>query len=210
MRQVNLLIFLFVVFAYSGLAQKSLFGISPPSSSMFKLVSTPMGQPLPASPSRNSERIKIKSLITRDSSSYIVYTKEFVGNKHVPDYYELTQMALLMKDTNFVWEIVPDTSDLHHFRVFTYFPGAMSHRERFTDQDKYFNYKMFKYSNKAVYGEEIPLMIIYEDDLKTKKTEQLINHFLKGDSIIDVAKKEFPYSEINRYILIYYVMNCLN
>lgn len=211
MRRIHIFIFIFIVSICDSLAQKTLFGISPPSSSMYKLETTPMGQYIPdANPSRNSERIKIRNLIDKDSSSFIVYTKEFIDNKHVPDYFELTQNALFMKDTNFSWEIVPDTSDLHHFKVFTYFPGAMSRRERFTDQDKYFNYKMFKYSNKAVYGKEVPLMIIYEDDLNTKKTEQLINRYLNGDSIIDIEKKEFPYSDIKRYILIYYIMKCLN
>lgn len=202
MRQINILVFLFVTFVYSGLSQ------TPLPSSMFKLVTTPAGQPLPGPrPSRDSERIKIKNRIARDSSSYIVYTREFVDNKRVPDYYELTQIALFMKDTNFAWEIVPDTSELHYFKVFTFFPGAMSCREKYTGQDKYFSYKRFKYSNEAVYEKEVPLMIIYEDDLETKKTERLINQFLKGDSIIDAKKKGFPYSEIHRYILIYYVMN---
>ena len=137
MRQINILVFLFVTFVYSGLSQ------TPLPSSMFKLVTTPAGQPLPGPrPSRDSERIKIKNRIARDSSSYIVYTREFVDNKRVPDYYELTQIALFMKDTNFAWEIVPDTSELHYFKVFTFFPGAMSCREKYTGQDKYFSYKL--------------------------------------------------------------------
>ena len=202
MRQINILIFLLMTFVYRGLSQ------TPLPSSMYKLVSTPAGQPLPGpKPSRDSERIKIRNRIARDSSSYIVNTKEVEDNKHVPDYFELTQIALFMKDTNFAWEIVPDISALHHFKVFTYFPGATSCREKFTGQEKYFGYKKFKYSNEAVYGKEVPLMIIYEDDLETRKTERLINQFLKGDSIIDTKKKGFPYSEIHRYILIYYIIN---
>ena len=99
---------------------------------------------------------------------YVIYTKEYLNNSQVKDSYEFTQCAFFMKDHNFSWEIVPDTV-VYTILKYLLFSRAMSVRQKFTNEDNYFSYKQFKYEQTAEYGKEIPLLIIYEDDLKVGK-----------------------------------------
>ena len=54
---------------------------------------------------------------------------------------------------------------------------------------------------------KIPLLIIYEDDLKSRKTESLIRQFLNKEGLIDLEKITFPYDKIDRYVIVSYVLN---
>lgn len=201
-----LIIFLGGTFSLKVWSQNSTLNF-PGNQSLYKLETQSKGQQPVMYPSRDSERIKIKHHFTRDSSTYVIYTKEYLNNSQVKDSYEFTQCAFFMKGHDFSWEIVPDTSSLHYFKVFTFFPGAMSVRQKFTNEDNYFSYKQFKYDQTAEYGKEIPLLIIYEDDLKSRKAESLIRQFLDKDGLIDLEKVVFPYDKINRYVIVSYVLN---
>lgn len=180
------------------------------NSSLYKRITTKTGEAVPGpTPALNAERIKIVNHITVDSTIYFVYIKEFVNNKRVIDYYELTERVFLNKDRNFSWEIIVDTSAVNCVRMFTYIPGSSSHRVKTTGQDKYFGYHIFENQKNVIYEKEIPLVIIYEDDFESRKTEQMIKK-QSSNNLIKSNKKDFICSKIERYILIYYIAKTLN
>ncbi|RHJ93005.1 hypothetical protein [Parabacteroides bouchesdurhonensis] len=175
--------------------------------SLYKLKTRKIGEWSPdPKPNPNTPKTKIINQITKDNSKYTIYIKEYVEGKPLYDPYAILGIYNANKNYNVHWEIDPDTTSKHQLRIFSIFPdGSMAIRERTCNADEYFNYVYFKYSKDVVYEKEIPLVFIYEDDLKERMNEQFVNKYLGKNTVIDVEKRAFPFSKFRRYILIYYI-----
>lgn len=168
-------------------------------------ITTRKGEKAEPQPAANSEYFKINCNILKDSIQFALYAKEFKGGKHVSDDFERINSGLFFKGDKLTWEIVPDLSDKHHLKLFMYFPGMTACRQKLTSLNKCFKYRLYKEVQGANYGVNVPLMIVYEDDMYTGGVERFINEFV-GQGLLDpVSKKnEKLLAGLDRYIIVYY------
>lgn len=166
---------------------------------------TRKGEKAEPQPAANSEYFKIKCNILKDSIHFALYAKEFKGGKHVPDDFERINSGLFFKGDKLIWEIVPDLSDKHHLKLFMYFPGMTVCRQKLTSLNKCFKYRLYKETQSAAYGKNVPLMLVYEDDLYSGEVERFINEFA-GQGLLEPVsvKNEKLLAGLDRYIIIYY------
>lgn len=173
-----------------------------------RLVSVPTNKSyLIDKPSAKSESIKIINRSIKEEGQYLIYTKEYRNQKHIENQFELTESTYVKKHSTLSWTLIPDTSDCKHIKIFSFYPsGGMALREGITlDSTKYFDYKFFHYSKELTKNQEIPLLIVYESDLKDRTRQNSVKEYLY-DGKFKAEDKNKIIEIFDRYILVYYIL----
>lgn len=132
-----------------------------------------------------------------------LYIDEYTNNKHIKNEDNLLDSRTYSSNDYFSAEIVADTSNLEKLTIYTMLPGTISYKYRYINKDHKFKSIPFAY-NELNNDENIPIIFLYEDDINNSM-EKIINKYTRNDSLLihfDCQKK--PFSEIKRYIAIYY------
>lgn len=198
----SFILLILLTYPISAWGQQNLF---PPKG--VRLVSTPSEFQPKISASPGSESLKIKHKAMKEGNTiYTIYTKEFRNQKYVPDPFDLTETASTAKDGILSWILVPDTANCQHVKIYShYLSGSVSIRERaITEPDKYFDYKFFHYTEELAYGKEIPLLIIFESDMRYRSKQTVLDKFIKDGKLNPEDKEEIT-SKLDRYLLVYYI-----
>ena len=157
-------------------------------------------------PAENSEYIKYKIPEFSDDIHFSLYIKEYTDGKEIPDTLSRILSGNVSKE-NIIFELVPDTSDIKIFELFTYTPGFISYNNKVPNKNSTFKYYQFQKHDEIQFEKETPLLLIYEDDISDSKTEAFIKPLLKNNILTeDAAKKGNLYSKIKRYCIVYYTI----
>jgi hypothetical protein len=160
-------------------------------------------------PAPGCERFKMRCEVTKDSSDFVLYLREYVDGemKEEPPWREKVEYGNYLKGRTVFWEVVPDISVTDTLKVFVYFPGTTIIRWKFAEKGKCFKYILYRSQEKTGSTDEIPLMLFYEDDVATNQTEQLVKqHAKEGKLNPDVAKNKLLLSKIKRYAILTHVL----
>lgn len=151
-----------------------------------------------------------KTIINKSDKkvSYKICLKEYVDHKHKPDDFELIEFVSLTEGGSLQWILTPDTSNCQHIKIFSHYrSGSMSLREKITvDPNKYFDYKFFHYSKDIICNEEVPLLLIYEANIKNRFEQKGVCRFLHNGMLNSQNIEEIT-SQLNRYMIVYYIAN---
>lgn len=153
-------------------------------------------------PKSSLPRIKIKALKFASNTIVSIYMKEFINKEWKKSEYDLIEKSQYNVKNSFSVEIVADTANAEQLIIYTLLPGSITLRYKKINNDNRFRAIPFKM--KSTINEEVPLLFLYENK-KNSNTEHYINSYLENDSLDVIFNKDkMPFSEINRYIIIYY------
>jgi hypothetical protein len=163
-------------------------------------------------PSPLSKVFKIRTSPFSQDVELKLYMDEYVNGKKIilTNLYnlELLLWRKYKKGNTGLWEIIPDVTDVttkQKLHLFVNSPGVIEHREKTTVPLRYFAYNIYRNSDEKL-DTPIPVLLIYEDDIQTKKNTDIIQKYVVQDSLrTDVNEKIF--SEIERYFFIYYILS---
>lgn len=155
-------------------------------------VTTRFGEDISPKPSDTSERFNVSCSITEDDTQFLLFAKEFVDGKHVVDDIERINSGWFHKGNELFWEVVPDTTNRQHIKLFMYFPGMITLRQKITRDDKCLKYSKFKTTKTPTYSQETPIMLIYEDDIPTGDTIILPDNRLLA-TVLNISQKRFSF-----------------
>ena len=150
------------------------------------------------SPSDDSERIKYKIKIEKDSAFYSL--KGDVIEKGVIDDRFPGAIVLnnkVFKGNEILFEVVPDISKPNIMTLYTYMPGGTSFKYLFCDNNGKIKYKKFEVADQLK-NNLIPLILCYVDNEKND-TEKLLEKYLK-DNLISITSNEELQEKILKYI----------
>lgn len=154
-------------------------------------------------PSPELKRFKVKSDIFKTETTVTLFLEEYHENKKIETDDDLLESGIYANNTRFSVEIVPDTSNAETLKIHTLLPGSISYKYKNINKDRVF--KSIPFSKKNQIGKkDIPIVFLYEDDL-SNKMENIISKYIINDSLsVQLDHTSKPYSEINRYIAIFY------
>jgi hypothetical protein len=172
-----------------------------------KLISVPHGTVtgLP-SPSPFSQIIKFRTYPFSQSLDLKVYLEEYAQGKKVSDPLEIVYWGRGSKGDVFFCELIPDLINMQHLHLFLNTPRIMGHREKQTEFPKYFRYSIYQKAKEESIDTPVPLILIYEDDIKTEKNKKIVESYLVNDSLEIVKNKELL-PKIERYFLVHYQLS---
>ena len=176
---------------------------------LFKTISTPRSSNdnMIPKPSAHSEHIKIITPALASDVSFNLRIKEYVNGKEVSDYLSNIFTGNVSKGNKIIFELVPDKSDLFHFKLFTYFPGSTWARYKKPKTNSTFKYCQFQRKDEINLETEVPLLFIYEDNISDSNVEVFINSLLENNKLSEsVAQEKNIYSIIKRYCIVYYTI----
>jgi hypothetical protein len=195
-------LFLFVIQCPSVYAQKNI-----DFKKDVKLISVPHGTVTGfPSPSPFSKIIKIRTYPFSQSLDLKVYMGEYVKGEKAPDPLEIVYWSRGSKGDVFVCELIPDLINIQHLHLFLNTPRMMSHREKQTVFPKYFRYSIYQKAKGESIDTPVPLILIYEDDIKTGKNKNIVERYIVNDSL-ETAKNKELLPQIERYLLVYYQLS---
>lgn len=174
------------------------------------VVSTPRGAKSDVpTPSPLSKIFRIRTSPFSQDVELKLFMDEYVnGKKILPT--NLYGLELLLwrkynKGSTGLWELIPDVTIKQKLHLFVNSPGIIGHREKTTVPFRYFAYNIYQNYDEKL-DTPIPVLLIYEDDVQTKKNTNVIQKYVVQDSLrTDVNEKIF--SEIERCFLIYYKLS---
>ena len=172
-----------------------------------KLISTPTGAKtnLPT-PSPLCKVIKVRSKPFDQSLDLKVCLEEYFNGQKISHPLEMVHWASGDKGDVFVCEIIPDLSNMQQFRLFLNVPGIRCFREKHTLFPKYFEYCIYKKPNQEDIDGRFPLILVYEEDIRTSKNKKIIENYLVNDSLA-MENDEELLPQIERYFLVYYQLS---
>ena len=159
-------------------------------------------------PSDDSERIKYRIEIKRDSSSYTLKADKYENGVYISDHIfleELDFIGKVYKGDIIFFEMVPDISDLSKMTLFTYFPYGTRYTYLDNPGSKQIKYRKFVNVDHAKFN-MIPLMICYIDD-EQNNAEKLLDKYSKENLITINSKNELQekiLKNITKCLLVYY------
>jgi hypothetical protein len=174
------------------------------------LKTTKRGDPLSNTPSPESERFKMNCVAPKDTNYFTMSFREYVDGKKREEYKELEEIyhGRYTKGDKFSWEVVPDVSDRDTFRLFVNFPVMYIRRMKIINAGKCFKYAPYQPIEHTGQTDEIPLMLIYEDDIATPETEKFVKKYTTDGKLSpDAAKNKALLSKIKRYVILLYTLN---
>jgi hypothetical protein len=159
------------------------------------------------SPSEKSEFIKILIPEFPHDVRVELIIREYVDGKEIPDDLALILFKNYSKDNKITFELVPDTSDLKHFKLFVYHPESLSARNKFPSENSTFRFYKYQRTDNREEGVKIPLLLIVEDSIHNPGSPSLINPYLINNTLPEtVAQKHKLYDKIRRYCIVYYII----
>lgn len=176
--------------------------------SLYRLHTTAPGEKLPLEgPSSEAIGHKIKHVVDKEGIKYTIMMEEYQQGKRIDDPFSTIDWVLPEKGAKIRWELVVDTTSSSLTRVFVLKPnGGFSHRMCVPRSGKHLNYVYIPYEPTLIYDQDIPLGLIYEEDSSHPKQENWIKAFIEKNKSL----KDFPFSRLERYFLIYYHANQTN
>lgn len=176
--------------------------------SLYRLQTTGPGEKRPLEgPSSGAFGHKIKHIIDQEGIKYTIRLEEYQQGKRIDDPFDTMDWALPEKGAKLRWELVVDTTSFSLTRVFALKPnGGFSHRQCMPRSGKHLNYVYIPYEPTLIYDQDIPLCLIYEEDSSHPKQEKWIKAFIEKNKSL----KDFPFSRLERYFLIFYHANQTN
>lgn len=172
--------------------------------SLYRLHTTAPGEKLPLEgPSSEAIGHKIRHVVDKEETKYIIMLVEYLQGKRIDDSFGPMELAFSGKGAKIRWELVVDTTSSSLTRVFALKPnGGFSHRQCMPRSGKHLNYVY----PTLIYDQDIPLCLIYEEDSSHPKQENWIKAFIEKNKSL----KDFPFSRLERYFLIFYHANQTN
>ena len=177
--------------------------------STFYRISTPRSSnnSMIPKPSVFSERIKIIIPEFSHDVYFSLSIKEYVNDEEVSDFLSNIVTEYVSKGNKIIFELVPDKSDLFSFKLFTFHPGSQWLRYKKPNTNSTFKYCQFQKTENINLETEIPLLLLYEDNISNSNVEVFINSLLEDNKLsVKVAKEKNIYSKINRYCIVYYTI----
>lgn len=158
-------------------------------------------------PSSEAIGHKIRHVVDKEETKYIIMLVEYLQGKRIDDSFGPMELAFSGKGAKIRWELVVDTTSSSLTRVFALKPnGGFSHRQCMPRSGKHLNYVYIPYEPTLIYDQDIPLCLIYEEDSSHPKQKKWIKAFIEKNKSL----KDFPFSRLERYFLIFYHANQTN
>ncbi len=158
-------------------------------------------------PSENSEYIKYRIEIAKDSAFYSLKADKFEKGVFISEgvIEEIDLKRKVYKGDKILFEMTPDISKSSQMTLFIYFPGMT--RFRFLDcaENKHIKYRKFKETDPSK-SNKVPIMICYVDD-KYNNTDKLLEKYTKENLITLTSDKEIKekiLANIEKCIFVYY------
>jgi hypothetical protein len=168
-------------------------------------VTVPRGTKLLPEPSENSERIKSRIVIGRDSIYYSLNADNIEKGITVKEG-KINKKRKLYKDHTITFEMIPDIlSNPLKIQIFFNFPDMMAYVYMDVSKNKKLKYEKFKPVNNSPL-DRIPLLICYEDD-ENDSTEKLLNRYSRNNLITVTSYsilQEKIFKNINKCLFVYY------
>lgn len=176
--------------------------------SLYRLQTIAPGEKWPLEgPSSEAIGHKIRHVVDKEETKYIIMLVEYLQGKKIDDSSDPMELAFSDKGSKIRWELVVDTTSASFARVFALLPnGGFSHRICVPRSGKHLNYVYIPYEPTLIYDQDIPLCLIYEEDSSHPKQENWIKTFIEKNKSL----KDFPFSRLERYFLIFYHANQTN
>lgn len=154
-------------------------------------------------PSPQLKRNKIKSNKFLSETLVSIYMEEYINNKKIESEDYILERTTCSINDYFSAEIVADTSNYDKLTIYTMLPGGIGFRYRNVTKDHKF--KSIPFSHKLLdVDKTLPIIFLYEDDINNNM-EKILNKHIKKDSLsIQFNPLQKPFSEIKRYITIFY------
>ena len=157
-------------------------------------------------PLDNSERIKFKLKIEKDSVFYslkAVVIEKSVLSEGLSD--DIISKRKVFKGDELIFEMVPDITKSNTMTLFIYLPGMTAFKYLFCEDNKQIKYNKFTFVNQSK-NSQIPLLLCYVDD-EQNRTEKLLEKYLK-DHLITITTyeelKEKILNNIDNYMFVYH------
>lgn len=193
-----LLLLLMPIYTWSQVKQRSLY----------RLQTTGPGEKRPLEgPSSGAFGHKIKHIIDQEGIKYTIRLEEYQQGKRIDDPFDTMDWALPEKGAKLRWELVVDTTSASFARIFVLKPnGGFSHRMCVPRSGKQLNYVYIPYEPTLTYDQDVPLCLVYEEDSSLRKQKNWIKAFIEKNKSL----KDFPFSRLERYFLIFYHAHVTN
>ena len=177
----------------------------------FTTKSVPRGnKSLEVRPSDDSERIKYRIEIKRDSCFYNLKADKYENGIYIYEQIleELDHKRKVYKGEITFFEIIPDVSNHSRMTLFICYPSMTRYRYLDSAENKQIKYRKFKNVDHTKFN-MIPLMICYMDD-EHNNVEKLLDKYSKENLVTLTSKNELQdkiLKYIEKCILIYYNLN---
>ncbi|SFK46859.1 hypothetical protein [Proteiniphilum acetatigenes] len=179
-----------------------------PDRSKVRVETRPRGDnSLKQKPTEGAEGLKVLTDGLLNDTYFTLFVKEYSGGKEIVNEFDLILADRYTKGNKIILEIIPDIVNDKHLRLFTYYPGGESFRQKISSENTRFKYALFEKSKKNEYDKRIPILLIYEEKELDSSIENLIKENQKDEFLPDnlnMDKNIYPH--LNRYFIVYYVL----
>jgi hypothetical protein len=161
-------------------------------------------------PAENSERIKYKIEINRETSFFSLRAEKIENGIYIPEdlFDKIERERTVRKGDKVSFEMIPDVSpDSLKMILFTHFPEGTHFRHFEGAANKRIKYRKFKEVDNADFN-TVPLILCYPDN-EYDHVEKLLNRYSTGNLITLTAEDELQekiLKNIEKCMLIYYTL----